>query len=165
MLMAVTLRVVGLVCVAAVLAACGTLRPPLEQRTTQGPTAAELWLYRVGLANNRQPTFEESRHWEDDLDDRIAKYLRANPSAANSLDVSTFRFLRRAAVGQTKEQIMILLGPPLATTSDPVEMEKVARKFWPDIKPRAQEAWMYPLGWYFYFGDSRVVDITQYQLR
>ncbi|MGH7392626.1 MAG: hypothetical protein ACREM3_24685 [Candidatus Rokuibacteriota bacterium] len=160
-----TLRILGLVCVAAALAACGTMRQPLEQRTTQGPTAEELWLYHVGTANNRQPTFEERRHWQDDIDERINKYLRANPSAANSLEVSTFRFLRRTAVGQTKEQIAILLGPPLAATSDPVEMEKVARKFWPDIKPRAKESWMYPLGWYFYFDDARVVDITQYLLR
>jgi len=157
-----TLRMLALACAVTVLAACGMLNKPLEQRTTQGPTAAELWVYRVAVTNGRQPTFEESRHWEDDIDERIAQYLRANPSAANSLDVSTFKFLRRATVGQTKDQVLILLGQPLAATTDPAEIEKVARRFWPDMKDHVKEAWVYPLGWYFYFADSRVVEITQY---
>ncbi len=162
MLIAVTLRMLALACAVTALAACGTFRKPLEQRTTQGPTAAEQWVYQVAVTNGRQPTFEETRHWEDDIDERIAQYLRANPSAANSLDVSTFKFLRRAAVGQTKEQITILLGRPLAMTSDPAEMAKVARRFWPDMQDHVNEAWSYPNGWYIYFADARVVEITQY---
>lgn len=162
MLRAVALRILALACVVASLAACATFREPLQQRTTQGPTAEEFWLYKVVLANGRQPNFEERRHWEDDLDERIAKYLREHPAEANSLDVSTFRFFRRAAVGQTKDQVTILLGPPLATTTDATEMEKVARRFWPDIKDRVKEAWAYPLGWHVYFADAKVVEITQY---
>lgn len=162
MLRAVMRRMLVLACVVAVLAACATLKPPVQQRTTQGPTAEELWLYKTVLANGRQPNFDERRYWEDDIDERIARYLRAHPEAANSLDVSTFRFFRRAAVGQTKDQITILLGPPLAATTDPAEMEKAARKFWPDIKGRVKEAWAYPLGWHVYFADAKVVEITQY---
>jgi len=162
MLGPVTYRILALACAMAALAACATMKEPLQQRTTQGPAAEEFWLYRVVLANGRQPNFEERRHWEDDIDERIAKYLRAHPAAANSLDVSTFRFFRRAAVGQTKDQIAILLGPPQVTTTDPAEMEKLARKFWPDIKDRVKEAWAYPLGWYVYFVDANVVEITQY---
>ncbi len=162
MLLAVKFRGLVLVSAVIVLAACSTVRPPLQQRTTQGPTAEEMWLLKVVLANGRQPNFEERRYWEDDIDERIARYLRTNPEAASSLDVSTFRFFRRAAVGQTKDQIKILLGTPLATTTDPAEMEKAARKFWPDIKDRVQEAWAYPLGWHVYFANAKVVEITQY---
>jgi len=162
MLGRVTVRMLALACAVAALAACATMREPLQQRTTQGPTAEEMWLYRVILTNGRQPNFEERRHWEDDIDERIARYLRAHPKAANSLDVSTFKFYRRAAVGQSKEQVTILLGAPQASTTDPAEIEKLARKYWPDIKGRAEEAWSYPLGWHVYFADSRVVDITQY---
>jgi hypothetical protein len=162
MLRAVALRIFALACVVASVAACTTFREPLQQRTTQGPTAEEFWLYKVVLANGRQPSFEERRHWEDEIDERINRYLRTNPEAANSLDVSTFRFFRRAAVGQTKDQITILLGAPLATTTEAAEMEKAARKFWPDIKARVKEAWAYPLGWHVYFADAKVVEITQY---
>jgi len=155
-------RPLGPVLAALLLAACATLRPPLEQRTTQGPTAEEFWIYRVLLLNGREPTFDERRHWEDQIDQRIGEYLRAHPEAANSLDVSTFRFYRRAAVGMTKEQILILLGPPDAVTSDPAQMEKLARRYWPGIQGNATEAWVYPLGWHFYFAGTRLVDITQY---
>jgi hypothetical protein len=62
----------------------------------------------------------------------------------------------------TKEQIVILLGNPETTTTDPAEMEKLARRYWPAVKARAKETWTYPLGWRFYFAGDRVVDITQY---
>lgn len=145
------------------LAACASWKPPLEQRTTQGPTAEEFWTYRVVLMNGRQPNFDERRHWTSEIDERITRYLQGHPEDANSLDVSTFRFYRRAAVGQSKEQVAILLGPPAAAVTDRAQMEELARKFWPMIKGAATEVWVYPLGWRFYFDNKgRVVDITQY---
>lgn len=155
-------RACAVVGVALAVAACAGLKSPLEQRTTQGPTAEELWVYRVLLLNRREPTFDERRHWEDQLDERIAAYLRSHPEVANSLEVSTFRFYRRAAVGMSSEQILILLDAPLATTRDPAEMAKLARRYWPEISGRATEAWVYPLGWHVFFAGSRVTDITQY---
>ncbi len=153
----------GTIALALLLAALtGCASAPLEQRTTQGPTAEEFWTYRVLLLNGREPNFDERRHWDDEIDQRISEYLRAHPEAANSLDVSTFRFYRRAAKGMTKEQILILLGPPDSVTTDPGEMEKLARRYWPAIQGNATEAWVYPLGWRFYFAGPRVIDITQY---
>ena len=145
---------------ALLLPACRSART-VEQRTTQGPSAEELWFVRMYALNGREPTFDERRYWEDQIDRRIGQYLREHPETANSFDVSTFRFYRRAAVGMTKEQILILLGRPTSTTTDPAEMEKLAKKYWPEIKADAQEAWVYPLGWHFFFADNRVVDITQ----
>jgi hypothetical protein len=163
MLWPVTSRLLVLACaVVLALTACKTLQPPIEQRTTQGPTAEDLWMYKVVTTNGREPTFDERRHWQDDIDFRVGQYLREHPDAANSLDISTFRFLRRTAVGMTQEQVLILLGPPVARTTDPAEIEKLARKFWPAVKDQAKEAWVYPLGWYIYLADGRVVDITQY---
>jgi hypothetical protein len=157
----VTFRLLALVAIPLVLIGCA-LRKPIEQRTTQGPSAEQFWFYRMILANGREPTFDERRHWQNDLDDVIARYLREHPEAANSLEVTTFRFERRASVGMSKQQVMILLGPPESTTTDPAEMAKLARRHWPAIQLRAKEAWTYPLGWRFYFGGDRVVDITQY---
>jgi hypothetical protein len=157
----VTSRVPGLVALAFVLVACASMRN-VEQRTTQGPAAEQLWLYHQVLANGREPTFDERWQWREQTDERIARYLREHPEAANNLDVTTFRFERRPIVGMSKEQILLLLGRPLASTSDPSEIEKRARKFWPLVREQAQEAWAYPLGWTFYFAGDRVVDITQY---
>ena len=159
--MRVTAPVLGLVALALVLAGCASMRD-VEQRTTQGPTAEQLWLYQQTLANGRDPSFDERMHWRDQIDDRIARYLREHPEVANSVELTTFRFERRAIVGMTKEQILLLLGRPLATTADPGEIEKRARKFWSLVREQAQEAWAYPLGWTFYFAGDRVVDITQY---
>lgn len=160
MLGAVTLRVVALVAIALAVAACAGRA--VEQHTTQGPTAEQFWLYRMIQTNGREPSFEERRHWQDQIDEQIARYLREHPDAANSLDVSTFRFFRQATVGMTKDQVRILLGAPVSATAEPAEMEKLARKYWPDIKDQAKEVWVYPLGWSFYFAADRVVDITQY---
>lgn len=148
-------------CLVLALAACKTAKP-IEQRTTQGPLAEDLWMLKVVTANGREPTFDERRHWEDDISFRIGKYLREHPEAANSLDVSTFRFVKRASVGMTQEQVLILLGPPVARTTDPAEMEKLASKYWPTVKEQAKEAWVYPLGWRLFLADGRLVDITQY---
>ncbi|HEY7649432.1 MAG TPA: hypothetical protein VID04_10545 [Methylomirabilota bacterium] len=161
MLRAVTLRALALVALTLMLGACASARE-VEQRTTQGPTADQLWMYKMVLTNGREPSFDERMYWQNDLEDQIGRYLRSHPTAANSLEVSTFRFYRRVAVGMTKDQVVILLGPPTKTTSDAAEMEKAARKYWPQVKDRAKEAWAYPMGWFFYFADDRVVDITRY---
>src|SRR2546426_11291843 len=91
-------------------------------------------------------TLFRSRHWQDQIDDRISRYLREHPEAANNLDVSTFRFYRRAAVGMSKEQITILLGPPENVTTRPAAMEKLARQDRPGIKGQARGARGAPLG-------------------
>lgn len=156
------LRLLALVAIPLALIGCAALKKPVEQRTTQGPTAEQFWMYKMVLANGREPNFDERRHWQNEIDDEIARYLRTHPDAASSLDISTFRFYRRATVGMTKEQIVILLGRPETATTDAAEMAKLARQHWPAIQGRAQEAWTYPLGWRFYFASDRVVDITQY---
>jgi hypothetical protein len=161
MLRAVTIRALALVALTLMLGACASSRG-VDQRTSQGPTAHELWMYRMILTNGREPSFDERLYWQNELEDQIGRYLREHPEQANSLEVSTFRFYRRVAVGQTKDQVVILLGRPTMTTTDATEMEKVARKYWPDLKDRAKEAWAYPLGWFFYFSDGRVVDITRH---
>lgn len=146
-------------------AACASSRPPLEQRTTQGPPAELLWTYRVVLANGREPTFDERTHWERELDLAIGRYLAQHQEFANSPQLSTFRFMRQPAVGMSKEQVTILLGAPQRATSETVEIEKLAGRYWPDIESQATEAWVYPLGWRLYFAGSRLVDITQHQPR
>ena len=152
------LLVTGLV----ILAACASARVK-EQRTTQGPMAEDLWMTSVILANGREPNFDERRHWTNQVELKISQYLHQHPEVANSLDVSTFRFVRQVSVGQTKEQVLILLGRPMAVTTDGAEMEKLARAYWPAVKGTdASEAWLYPAGWRLYFKDTTVVDITQY---
>ena len=158
--MRVKWRVVLLVSALILVAGCKSA--PVEQRTSHGPSAEEFFFLQSVMTNRREPTFDERRYWEGQLDFRISQYLNQHPEDANSLDVSTFKFYRRAAVGQSKEQVMILLGAPLAVTSDGGEIEKLAHRYAPLIKGNATEAWAYPVGWTIYFAGTRVMDITQY---
>ncbi len=153
---------VRLVVLATFILASGCARPALEQRTTQGPTAEKMWVARMVSQNGRTPTFDERRYWDEHIDEQISEYLRDHPDVANSTGVSEFRFSRQALVGMTQEQVTILLGPPDAVVKDPAEIEKLARRFAPQIKKHASEAWVYPLGWRLYFAGSELVDITQY---
>ena len=161
MILPVDVRPVALTAACLLLAACASLAGR-DERSTQGPTAEDLWTFRVAMANGRAPTFEERRHWENDLESRISGYLREHPEAANAVDVSTFRFMRQVAVGMSKEQVLILLGVAERATTDAGEIEKLARRFWPTIKGAADEAWLYPGGWRLYFMGPKLVDITQH---
>jgi hypothetical protein len=158
----VRVRGVLVVSVGALLVGCA-LRAPIEQRTTQGPTAEQLWAWRMKSELGREPSFDERRHFDEEMELRIGRYLSAHPDDANSLRVSAFRFDRRVSVGMSRDQVAILLGPPVAETGDPATMAREARRFWPEIQPRARAAWTYPLGWTVYFGEeARVVDITRF---
>lgn len=141
---------------------CTTFAPEIDQRTTQGPTATQFWTIRVMQQAGREPSFEEKRHFESEMDDRIGQYLREHPEAASALHVSSFRFLKQVTVGMDKAQVEILLGPPSTTTRDAAQMQNFARRHWPEIRGKADEAWRYPLGWVVYFSNSRVVDLTQH---
>ncbi len=162
MLTVVTRRCLVLACAVLALGACARVIPPTQQRTTQGPTAQEIWYVRVALQNGREPNFDEKQHWQDQLDTRIERYLRDHPEDANSLQLTTFRFDRRVAAGMAKEQVMILLDQPINTTTSEADMEKVARRYWPALKGNVTEAWEYPLGWTLYFAGERLAELTQY---
>jgi len=145
-----------------VLAGCYSMRTK-EQRTTEGPMAEDIWTLKSLIANGREPNFDERRRWDNAMEQKIGTYLRQNPEAASSVDVSTFRFIRQVTIGQSDEQVIILLGPPLARISDTAEMEKLARQYWPAVKENEpSEVWTYPSGWRIYMKDRTVVDITQY---
>ena len=144
------------------LAGCAKWSPPLEQRTTHGPTARQFWVLQMSILNNRDPTLDERRHWEDQLETRIDQYLHAHPEDAGALTVSAFRFNKQVVTGLSKEQVLILLGPPEGVTADQAVMEKAARRYWKDMQGNVTEAWSYPLGWTFFFTGPRLTYITQY---
>ena len=140
---------------------CAT-RQGVEQRTTQGPTAQQMFNLKIMGENGREPTFDEKRIWDQQIEERISAYLRAHPEKANALDVSTFRYVRQATVGMDKEQILILLGAPVTVSGDQAQMEKIARGYWPQIQGNATEVWVYPLGWNLFFAGPKLIDITQF---
>jgi hypothetical protein len=142
--------------------ACAYFSPPLEQRTSRGPTARQFWTLRMMMANGREPNIEDRRHWQDEIDQKIAQYLRENPDAANSLDLSSFRFDKQVVTGMSKQQVLILLGPPEAVTSDQAQMQALARRYWQGIEGNATEVWVYDLGWRMFFSGTRLVTMTQY---
>lgn len=141
----------------------GNYRETIDQRSTQGPVAEELWTAAVVLSNGREPTFEERRHFYDELDLRIAKYLRENEGPASDVQtMQAFRFLKQVTVGMDKTQVEVLLGKPYSTTEDAQQMANWARRHWPAIRGRADSAWTYPSGWVLYFDKEKLVEVTQY---
>jgi hypothetical protein len=139
-------------------AGCPTLRrPPLEQRTAQGPTAREMFNFRVMFESGREPTFEEKRLWDNQIEEQISAYLRTHQEKANALDVSQFRYYRQATVGMDKEQILILLGPPVAVSGEQAEIAKIARRYWSQIEGNATEVWVYPNGWNLFFAGPKLI--------
>lgn len=133
-----------------------------ELRTTDGPTAEDVWKERFRAVNGRSPGFTEKQTFDDQMDVRVREFLAKNPQVANSLRVSNLRFLRQTTVGMTKDEIKLLLGMPQGVTDNPAQMESLARKFWPLVKPQAKEAWSYPGGWTLYFDGDTLTDVTRY---
>jgi len=153
---------------AALLGGCALYQQQmmLDERTTQGPRSEDLWETRVRLVNGRAPNFEEKQHFLDDLQNRISRYLREHQDAANnSLTVQSFTHWHQVTAGMEAGQVEVLLGPPLDKTTDAAQMQNWARRHWPDLRGRTDEAWSYPGGWTVYLDKAKVVDLTQYAPR
>lgn len=162
MIRGVGARALLVVALLAALAGCARVTTR-EQRTLLGPTALEIWTASVMQRTGREPTFDERHQWDSQMEARISRYLSAHPEISNSSQVSNFTYLRQVGVGMSKEQALLLLGPPLGMVTDGVEMEKLARAYWPALKAsNVTEAWVYLLGWRLFFDGLRIVDITQY---
>ena len=95
-------RVAGVILLAALAGACATPKVISIERTSRGPIAAELNIVRSFAANGREPTFDEKRHFDDRLEERVFKYLREHPELQNEQRYSDFRFWRQVTPGSTK---------------------------------------------------------------
>src|SRR3989449_10869895 len=154
-------RALALVALLLALAACAATAR--EQRTLHGPTALEVWTASVILRTGREPTFDERHQWNSQLERQISKYLSGHPEVANSPEVSNFTFLRQVAVGMSKEQVLLLLGPPAGTATDPAALETLGRAYWPAIKAgNAPEDGGSPLRLAPVFSPGPLRDITPY---
>jgi hypothetical protein len=130
-------------------------------RTSRGPTAQELFTIRSYAVNGREPSFDERRMWEDQIDARIAKYLREHPELQQTPRYSDFRFWKQVTPGSTAEEVRVLLEEPAEQTIDPALMAAMSRRHWSVLQGRAREAWVYPPGWVIYFGDEGVIEMTR----
>lgn len=142
----------------AALTACATLGGDV-QRTTQGPTADEVWMARFVQGYGRLPTFDEQVTWKDGFESRILAFLSGRPEVATSPRASQFRFQRTVTVGMQKDEVTALLEKPDAVTSDVAAMRTAAGRFWEPVSDRAKEMWTYPPGWRLYFDGDRLVDV------
>jgi hypothetical protein len=154
-------RMAGVVLLSAVAVACATPKITTVERTSRGPNAYELHIYRSFIANGREPTFDEKRYFEDRLSERVFKYLREHPEIQNDQHYSDFRFWRQVTPGSSKVEVETLLEDPDERTIDPALMAALASQQWTAISAKAKEAWVYPLGWVLYFDDKTVVEIVR----
>ena len=145
------------------LVGCATSSGPSDkdvQRATEGPTADEVFMSRFLEGYGRLPTFDESAAFRVELEQRVSDYLTKHPELSTSPRASQFTFHRRVSVGMSKEEVALLAGTPKETTQEEEPMRTAARQFWPAVKQRAKEMWVYPGGWQFYFDGDRLVDLT-----
>jgi len=154
------LRTTGVVGVGFLVIACATPQPVIEQ-TTRGPIAQEIQIARSFAANGRDMGWDEKRHYEEQLEERVFKYLREHPDLQNETRYSTFRFWRQVSVGSTKDEVKVLLEDPDERTIDPALMAALARRHWSQVQGKAREAWVYPLGWVLYIDDKAVVSMIR----
>ena len=72
-------RASGLAAAALVAAACSSLTDTTLERTTRGPNAEEMFIQQSFASNGRAPSFDEKRVWQDQMDEKVFKYLREHP--------------------------------------------------------------------------------------
>jgi hypothetical protein len=151
----------------AVLAALGFLvgacltPPPVLERTTRGPNAEEFFVQQSYATNGRPPSFDEKRIWQDQMDEKVKKYLRDHPEIEDTARYTEFRFWRQVAPGSTPGEVKVLLGDPREQTIDPDMMAFLGEQHWVAVRSTAKEAWVYPLGWVVFFDDKGVVDMLR----
>ena len=141
-------------------AACAATEPVLE-RTTRGPNAEEFFIMQSFAVNGRGPNFDEKRVWQDQMDEKVFKYLREHPELENTSRYSEFRFWRQVTTGSTPGEVKVLLGEPRERTIDPALMASLGEQHWQAVRTTAKEAWVYPLGWVVFFDDKGVVDLLR----
>ena len=132
------------------------------ERTQVGPKAQELFLVRSYLTVGREPNFDERRLWQDQIDERVTRYLREHPELEQASRYSEFRFWRQVMIGSTRAEVRTLLEAPDEETIDPALMGALAARHWPAMEKRAAEAWLYPPSWVIFFdGEGAVVDLVR----
>ena len=140
--------------------ACSTNKLDVVEVTPRGPTAEELHLSRFVAMNGRPPSFDEKRHWEGVMEDRVFAYLREHPELEQTARYSEFRFWWQVVNGSTPAEVHVLLEDPTEQTVDPARMAALAERQWVGIAPKAKEAWFYAPDWVIYFDDTAVVAIV-----
>jgi len=147
------------IAVAVGLAACVGPTETVEQ-TPRGPTSLDVLAARSQAVNGREPTFDEKRIWEDQVDMRVSKYLRAHPELEQSPRYMEVRFWRQVAPGASRGEVEALLESPDERTIDPALMAVLGERRWDELGRKAKEAWVY-YGWVIYFDDSAVVGMVR----
>jgi hypothetical protein len=153
-------RAAALATLALVVGSCLT-PPPVLERTTRGPNAEDFFVQQSYATNGRGPNFDEKRIWQDQMDEKVKKYLRDHPELESTSRYTEFRFWRQVAPGSTPGEVKVLLGEPSEQTIDPDLMAFLGEQHWVAVRATAKEAWVYPLGWIVFFDDSGVVDMLR----
>jgi hypothetical protein len=154
-------RIGALLLAGALGTGCATGGQDTIGRTGSGPTARELFVARSVKAYGREPSFDETRRWQERMDDRVSRYLREHPEVEQSDRYSDFSFFRQVTPGSTRGEVRALLDEPDERTIDAALMAVLAGRNWTGLQAKAKEAWVYPGGWVLYFDDRAVVEITR----
>jgi hypothetical protein len=152
-------RLGGLLLVAATAVGCAGRLDTVDW-TARGPSAEQMFVARSYAVNGRAPSFEEKRHWEGAVEERVFAYLRDHPELQQTPRYSDFRFWWQVTAGSTPAEVRVLLNEPQEQTIDPARMAALAERHWSEIQPRAKEAWVYEPAWVLYFDERAVVGVV-----
>lgn len=141
-------------------AACATSKVDVVEVTPKGPTADELHVTRFYAVNGRAPSLDEKRRWDAEMEERVFSYLRQHPELEQTTRYSEFRIWWQVTTGSTPAEVRVLLQEPAEQTVDPARMAALAERQWPEVEPKAKEAWFYSPAWVLYFDDAGVVAIV-----
>ena len=117
---------------------------------------------RIAQRSDREPNFDERRQFKDQMDERVFKYLREHPEIEQKVALQRVPLLAPGERGQPRGEVRVLLDEPVEQTIDPALMGALAKAAVAgDVRDKAKEAWVYPLGWVLYFDDKGVVSMLR----
>ena len=109
-----------LAAVALLTTACSGDRADVLERTDRGPRAEEIFIMPVVRRSTAgSPTSTRSGVWQDQMDEKVFKYLREHPELEQPSRYSEFRFWRQVTNGSTPGEVSVLLDEPRERPSTP----------------------------------------------
>src|SRR4026207_2411896 len=75
--------------------------PPVLERATRGPNAEEFFVQQSYATNGPPPSFDEKRVWQDQMDEKVKKYLRDHPEIEDTSRHTEFSFWRQGGARRT----------------------------------------------------------------
>lgn len=129
--------------------------PPHIRRAKPGE-GVEALLYWRSVQFRGDETVQQIRALKSQLQAKVEQYITERPTLTEAKRAQ----LRKLIVsrGMTREEARFLLGEPPRILRKTEDLQKRAGPFWPELRERTQEAWIYHSDTLFFSGEE-IIDI------